>query len=635
MKDFYQENLRALKERNPQLHAKLQSFEPNQKYEVFAGKDLVDINILDSQRQVTLYNDPVRDTVTAIENLDPFNRYPFLCFYGIGNGFFFGAILKHPGFRHIIVVEPELELLFIALNLSDFSEAILTDRLIIFHSEDFTEATANKLVNLPDLGLYLKLYDLHLTCPYYAFYQEDILLANQRFTKAIFQAVAVHGNDATDALVGIEHFVQNLPEMIRLAPFQQLLTKRSSDTAIIVSTGPSLTKQLPLLKEIAPYVTIVSVDASLPILEKYGIKPDIVTSLERIEPTGEFFKRTSAQFHEGVVFVHSAVQHEVVVGATHGQKIIAMRPYGYMQMFKEILPDFGYVGIGMSAANLAFEVAYLMGHKQTVFIGQDLAYGDDDTTHASDHTFGKNDTGFRNNVESNPNNILHVTGYGGHKQVKTNIVWMLFMNYFINNIHETRNKMTAINATEGGARIPGTLEVPFAEVAATLISRTQPKTPIRLVPNDTAQINKDHATMEKQLDRMIESGEAAKQKVEALFLDLAELCDRVELLKNEDRLGEVNMDEVTAMTNRIDAFKDLFDDVNFKKSFWDTVRSFIVHQEMEIAKIVSQPYDKALYPHARTIDFLLAHKYWFFSLAGGLDSQLAVMKRAKATWPSA
>lgn len=60
------------------------------------------------------------------------------------------------------------------------------------------------------------------------------------------------------------------------------------DTAIIVSTGPSLDKQLNTLKKFAPYVSIISVDASYPILARHDIKPDYVMSIERIEPTSSF-----------------------------------------------------------------------------------------------------------------------------------------------------------------------------------------------------------------------------------------------------------------------------------------------------------------------------------------------------------
>lgn len=63
------------------------------------------------------------------------------------------------------------------------------------------------------------------------------------------------------------------------------------DTAVIVATGPSLDKQLDTLKKFAPYVTVISLDASLPILAKHGIKPDYVTSIERVIETSSFFKR--------------------------------------------------------------------------------------------------------------------------------------------------------------------------------------------------------------------------------------------------------------------------------------------------------------------------------------------------------
>ena len=78
------------------------------------------------------------------------------------------------------------------------------------------------------------------------------------------------GNDSTDALIGLEHHLLNLPELITTPSFKELISNaKTTDTAVIVSTGPSLHKQIPLLKEYAPYITIISVDASFPILTKH------------------------------------------------------------------------------------------------------------------------------------------------------------------------------------------------------------------------------------------------------------------------------------------------------------------------------------------------------------------------------
>ncbi|EOH7148894.1 6-hydroxymethylpterin diphosphokinase MptE-like protein, partial [Campylobacter coli] len=84
--------------------------------------------------------------------------------------------------------------------------------------------------------------------------------------------------------------VYNLPQMITHPTYKELLNKRKglSKTAIIVSTGPSLTKQLPLLKKYQNKATIFCADSSYPILAKHNIKPDYVCMLERTELTAEF-----------------------------------------------------------------------------------------------------------------------------------------------------------------------------------------------------------------------------------------------------------------------------------------------------------------------------------------------------------
>ncbi|MGY29418.1 DUF115 domain-containing protein, partial [Campylobacter coli] len=93
--------------------------------------------------------------------------------------------------------------------------------------------------------------------------------------------------------------------------YKELLSKRKgiSDTAIIVSTGPSLTKQLPLLKKYASKATIFCADSSYPILAKHGIKPDYVCMLERTEITAEFFNHDFGEFDNGICFIIKSIVH--------------------------------------------------------------------------------------------------------------------------------------------------------------------------------------------------------------------------------------------------------------------------------------------------------------------------------------
>jgi len=120
------------------------------------------------------------------------------------------------------------------------------------------------------------------------------------------------------------------------------------------------------------------------------------------------------------------------------------RPFGYTFYFD--FAEWGYIGKGMSAANLAYEICALSLFEQIVFIGQDLSYGKDGSSHAKDHIFGENEV-------KQKKAIAEVEAYGGDGMVKTTLVWKLFLNFFEDDIAEANlaGYSKTIDATEGGA----------------------------------------------------------------------------------------------------------------------------------------------------------------------------------------
>lgn len=79
---------------------------------------------------------------------------------------------------------------------------------------------------------------------------------------------------------------------------------------------------------------------------------------------------------------------------------------------------FGYLGIGHSTANQAFQLAYVLGHKNIILIGQDLAYAPDGKSHATGHAFAQADE------------YLYTVAYGGEGEVRTTYVWEKFKNQY-------------------------------------------------------------------------------------------------------------------------------------------------------------------------------------------------------------
>ncbi|MCI5969117.1 motility associated factor glycosyltransferase family protein [Helicobacter sp.] len=628
----FDKNIEALLKVNPLLAAQLKTLQVNKKYEVYIGDDPLNINIYDKENKISLYQkSPLEETTNKLKEFETFKLYPFFYFFGFGNGVFYRILLnQNTSLKKLFIFEPELELIYIALNFADFSEEIANKKLLIFWTRTTNFGELDEFLVQDGQWIYSRLYNLHLFNNYYGRYSEECLHINGILTRSLEHHVIAVGNDSTDALIGLEHHLQNLPEMITTPSLQHCIKNaKTTSTAVIVSTGPSLYKQLPLLKEHADKITIFSVDASFPILAKHGIKPDVVLSLERVEETADFYLKTPKEAQVGIVFALTSIVHKATSNAiTQGIKSFSMRPFGYTRFFE--LHDYGYAGIGMSAANMAYELVVYCKFERCIFIGQDLAFGKDDTTHSKDAIFGEKEEHYK--PTTNALDKILIPAYGGEGVVETSRVWNMFLNFFEKDIAQTPYPLEVINATEGGARIEGAKEIPFKEVLESLpkIQKAQ----IQLTPPTKEEIQSHQKHIKAKIKEFIEYGYQTKKVVEDTFLRVVKMTEELERLNRENKLEEIDFKEMESILDKIDSIKEFFREDIFIKVFSDAVQSYIVHQELEFAKIVVRQVHTTIDKQVKQIDWLYAHKFWLFSLAGGMDATLEVAKRSIATWYS-
>jgi hypothetical protein len=622
MSKIFEKNINALIKKDPQLAAKLFSIPTNQKFEVIQqGDDTINLNIIDLEKNYPIYEtDPLKEIEQKQKEFKKYERYPALYFFGLGNGIFIKLLFANPSLKQVIVFEPNLEVIYIAFHIVDFSEEILNNKLKIYLPQEMTYAKALDIFLNPETQLFLKLYELHIYSNYYEkFYSKEIIELNRLLIRAIKQIITNYGNDTIDTLIGIEHHIKNIPQMLKNPYYTQLKNKKNSDLVIIVATGPSLTKQLPLLKEIQDYATIISVDASMPILEKWDIVPDFVTSIERVEATAKFFENTSKEFQEKFITIHASLQHEKVLNNSYGNKMLVMRPYTYNKFLG--LNRYGYLGIGMSAANMAYELAYFLGFKRIVLIGQDLAYAEDGNSHADGHVYGKNEVKFKESDE-------YVLRYGGKGLIRTSRVWNMFRNFFEKDIEYTKKEgINTINATEGGARINGAIEMPFKEVIEKYLSFKK-KRKIKLKTESEEKINKNLLKAHKKLSEMLNYGDKLQSQIEKLFLKVAKECENLEKLNKENKLEKINYKKLLKLSDAIDKIKSKIETKKAKILYGDVIQSYLVNKELDLAKIVVKESNTEIEKKAKLIDWIMQHKEWLFMLAGSINAQKIVIRRS-------
>ncbi len=515
-----------------------------------------------------LYQDPIKELQTMLNTYnDKYLLYPVLYFYGFGNGILFKALLQNKNHQHIVVFEKDIEIIWVMFHILDFSSELQSARLMVLNTNKLEIQDYNELCSSKPFFQFSRIYFLELMSHYYERFHEDILGLNKKLAENFKNSIVSYGNDSTDTLQGIEQFVYNLPQMITHPSYKELLSKRKnlSDTAIIVSTGPSLTKQLPLLKKYANKATIFCADSSYPILAKHGIKPDYVCMLERTEITAEFFNHDFGEFDKDIVFICAGVVHPKAIEYLKGrnlvitQKVLAF-PY-YIN-----LKDFSYAAVEFSVAHMSYFLSVLLNHKNIIFIGQDLAYAENGNSHPDDYQNSAN-------YESQMYEHILTEAYGGKKEIKTHEVWIFFKQILEAMI--IKYHITTYNCTEGGARIEGTIEKPFLWACENLLDKDLNKPFEKLEP---LSLNKQNEFLLKAYYKVCKSIKHCRDFSKILSNDF-EKIQSVYLSLNEKE------EYLNLAIEKIDEFKNKLEDIKQMQDLYEILSPLLIQFELNLARI--------------------------------------------------
>ncbi|EAK5994956.1 DUF115 domain-containing protein, partial [Campylobacter jejuni] len=438
----------------------------------------------DTSDNTFLYENAIDELNSMLNTYnDKYLLYPVLYFYGFGNGILFKALLQNKNHQHIVVFEKDIEIIWIMFHILDFSHELQSARLMILQTSSLDIEFFSNFCSSKPFFQFSRIYFLELMSHYYERFHEDILGLNKKLAENFKNSIVSYGNDPLDALQGIEQFVYNLPQMITHPSYKELLSKRKgiSDTAIIVSTGPSLIKQLPLLKKYANKATIFCADSSYPILAKHGIKPDYVCMLERDEIVAECFNNDFGEFDKDIVFIVKSVTHPHTIKylQKNNRAFILVSTYAsFIQYLK--LDYFGYFNMGFSVAHMNFLLTIHLKYKNIILIGQDLAYAKDGQTHSQ----GFIHANLHNGDYERDLDKFSTTAYGGNGKVQSSEIWTLFRHNFEKDIVNIKMNyhITTYNCTEGGARIEGTIEKPFLWACENLLDKNLNKPFEKLEP---------------------------------------------------------------------------------------------------------------------------------------------------------
>ncbi len=387
----------------------------------------------------------------------PSTRQEIGIIFGFGLGDFAELSIRTDACRHWIIIEPSTQRLHRALQVQESSSLIQNERVHFMVGERVADYFAPFFHFLSDREILPKAFSVHwISHPVIEALYPNFLPALKKQWAAAAETVRNMQSTADDGFEGFRNSVANKRWIEESHGLTELEGLYQGKVGIVVSTGPSLTRSLPYLKEIQSRVILLAADASLKILIEHEIEPQFVFCLERDEGSKPFFERL-APGRKRSCLVSFPLVPRTVIEAFSGPSICVYRNYGYSLDFERECPR-GIIRCGPSVAHMALVVGCRLGLRQLALIGQDLSF--DPKTLAS-HPEGIAYDGWsdtqsleqlKDKLKSQNDTLLMVPG-NIEAEVPTSGTYEIFRQLFSE--HQHNLGVPVVNITMGGAAIAG------------------------------------------------------------------------------------------------------------------------------------------------------------------------------------
>ncbi|WP_313892595.1 6-hydroxymethylpterin diphosphokinase MptE-like protein [Psychrobacillus sp.] len=246
------------------------------------------------------------------------------------------------------------------------------------------------------------------------------------------------------------------------------LHQKYSWPVVVASGGPSLTKQLTLLKSIKDDVIIIAAGSTINSLLAVGIEPDFVASIDGSEASYNQFKDLNLKKTQLMytVFNNPGIREKFSNSNYAFMASSDVTIYNYLESKLGVtLPKI--LG-GGSVAQYAYTLAQYISSGPIALIGQDLAYTNNQTHAANNKQAEEIEESWKAS-----DNMFTVEGFDG-ENVWTSTMFYSMKLTFEQMIENYPPVNVVYNCTEGGAKLNGFAQKNFNDFCEEYIHEKKP-----------------------------------------------------------------------------------------------------------------------------------------------------------------
>lgn len=371
----YLANLAALWASDPELARRVERDDSHGQFEVSPSRSGPPaLAVKCGERTISLHSryEPVAE---ARKLLDGLKIDQCVAFYvlGMGLGYHLEAIFERASEEaQIIVFEPDLDLLRVALSHRDLSAIIASGRVRIFTTADKSEIFQRLtplsamcsmgfegVTHAPSLALHPEFFEA----------VQAIIADFASFARTSLNTLLINGRRTA------ENVTANLGAYASTPSVEALRGAFAGQPAIIVSAGPSLRKNKHHLLDAQGKAVIIAVQTILQPLIDMGIEPHFVTSLDYHDISTRYYEKLPADLRTHLVAEPKA--SPMIFDVFPGPVTILGNEYAD-KLLREHASQLakGRLSSGATVAHLAYYLAEHLGCDPIIFVGQDLGFSD-------------------------------------------------------------------------------------------------------------------------------------------------------------------------------------------------------------------------------------------------------------------
>ncbi len=394
---------------------------------------------------------PLKEAEKISEKED-YSKKDLIIVVGLGLGYLLMDVFKKYLDKSILVIEKDWNILKLAFTYTDFSKLFNASKLEIMVPEkpeyiyDFL-----KIYKTKKIGIIFNRPSYEIYNEYYVGVKEVVLkyISSQKVNTATLNRFEK---------LWFKNLTLNMASYIYSPGVKELFDKFQGKAVFLIGAGPSLQKQVEVLKSNQNNYILIAVNTSFPYLLQNGIIPDFVVVVDPQDKIFKYFLPVIRQKLEKypILIAEPTISPKI---AKNYPGTVLFCDVGFLKNWVNKFSDEkGELKMGGSVITAAYTLAKTMKAEPIVFLGTDMAYSEN-SLHFRGAELEKEWLFSQNKLitqEANQYNFLkkiHLTPHKGFydNTVYTDIKFQTYITWLEKHFKQDSN-LNIINATEGGIK---------------------------------------------------------------------------------------------------------------------------------------------------------------------------------------